>query len=324
LQTFLMPAANSDPIRATGSHPSAYLIATLQRAAVLAWLLAILGVLAHMSSRGPTLASLVVLWLLLFGHAMVLAAEFALMLVVNRHEAIANPSLREVTRAWLHECLHAARVFGWLQPFRSHAIPDAECRQQSRQRGVVLVHGFACNRGVWQDWLERLRSLQVATVAVDLEPPWGPIDAYVDSIERAVAQIESATGLAPLIVAHSMGGLTVRRWWQTTSTARVHRLITLGTPHQGTRLARLGFAPNVRQMRCGNAWLDALSRSEGAAQVDRMTCFFSTCDNIVLPATHATLAGADNRILSGTAHVHMVSNPQPWAEALRQLSPPTD
>jgi triacylglycerol esterase/lipase EstA (alpha/beta hydrolase family) len=52
-----------------------------------------------------------------------------------------------------------------------------------------------------------------------------------------VRRVTQATGLPPVIVAHSMGGLATRAWLRAFSAdARVHRVITLGTPHGGTWL----------------------------------------------------------------------------------------
>jgi len=51
-----------------------------------------------------------------------------------------------------------------------------------------------------------------------------------------------------------------------------------------------------------------------------MTCYYSHCDNIVFPASRATLEGADNRHLPGVAHVQMADHPEPRAELLRRLT----
>ena len=48
------------------------------------------------------------------------------------------------------------------------------------------------------------------------------------------------------------------------------------------------------------------------------TCLHGSCDNVVFPSSTATLPGADNRPLRGTAHVHMVEWPESWA-ALQEL-----
>jgi triacylglycerol esterase/lipase EstA (alpha/beta hydrolase family) len=152
---------------------------------------------------------------------------------------------------------------------------------------------------------------------------FGTIDDTVAILEQAVRRLEHHTGLAPVVVAHSMGGLALRHWWAqhgrtSTDTDRVHHALTLGTPHHGTWLARFAMSPNARQMRRHSRWLQALAQREPAGRAARFTCFYSHCDNIVFPPSTATLAGADNRHLPGVAHVHMATHPAPWA-ALRQL-----
>jgi triacylglycerol lipase len=75
-------------------------------------------------------------------------------------------------------------------------------------------------------------------------------------------------------------------------------------------------------MRLQSRWLQALQDAEGGRQASRCVCFFGHCDNIVFPASTATLPGADNRHLAAVAHVHMVDHEQPWAETLRCLALP--
>ena len=257
------------------------------------------------------------------GHAVVLGLECLLVARLNRHDPAApTATAGQWLRAWAAECLSAPRVFLWLQPFRSRRWPDWLPGQAAGRRGVLLVHGFVCNRGLWNDWLQRLTAQGVPFVAIDLEPVFGAIDDYTGRIAEGVARLQACTGLPPVVVAHSMGGLAVRRWRASDGRAgRVHRVLTLGTPHRGTWFARWGFAPNTMQMRLHGAWLDALCRDEAAQGLDfsDWTCFFSHCDNIVCPAGTATLPGADNRHLPATAHVHMVEHPAAWAELQRRL-----
>jgi hypothetical protein len=85
-------------------------------------------------------------------------------------------------------------------------------------------------------------------------------------------------------------------------------------------MARFGHTPNARQMRIGGRWLLALAGREAPARHGRFTCFYGHADNIVFPATTATLAGADNRHLSATAHVAMVQHPAVWAAVLAHLN----
>jgi triacylglycerol lipase len=71
-----------------------------------------------------------------------------------------------------------------------------------------------------------------------------------------------------------------------------------------------------------SAWQQTLVVREPPGRWARFTCFYSHCDNIVFPPSSATLPGADNRHITGTAHVHLADRPEPWQELQRWLSPP--
>lgn len=172
------------------------------------------------------------------------------------------------------------------------------------------MHGFVCNRGLWNPWMKRLRHTGTPFLAINLEPVFGPIDRYVEGIDAAVSQLEQATRCAPVIVAHSMGGLAVRAWLRDRSSDhRAHSVITVGTPHAGTWMARFALSPNTRQMQEGNPWLRALAASESPARRSLFTCYFGHCDNIIFPARNGMLEGAANHHVPGIAHVDLAFHP---------------
>jgi triacylglycerol lipase len=298
------------------------MLARLQQATTLGLLIAAVAwALAFQAAKSPSWA-----WvgasLIVFGYALVLALEFALMHVVNRHDAAPRASTRQVVRAWWGEVLTAPKVFCWRQPFRWRAVPDwVPEGSTGGARGVVLVHGFVCNRGFWNPWMTNLRARGVAYIAVNLEPVFGSIDDYVPTIEQAVRKMEAATGCAPVLVAHSMGGLVVRAWLnQYGADRRVHRVITIGSPHRGTWLGRFAHTRNGRQMRLDHEWHQTLAAIEPKDRSGRFTCFYGNCDNIVFPASMATLPGADNRHVAGVAHVHLAFQGAVYEEVLRWVA----
>ena len=242
--------------------------------------------------------------LVLLGHAFVLAFEFALLWIYGTAEGTSRPSTFPIIRAWWGEVLMAPRVFCWRQPWRFDVEPD--WLPSSARPGVLFVHGFFCNRGFWNPWLARLRAYDIPCVAVSLEPMVGSIDAYSEAIELAAGRLRDATGLAPVVIAHSMGGLAVRSWLAGRPAATtVRRVFTIGSPHRGTWLARFSSVLNGSQMRIGSSWLDNLAKREDSSSNSLFVCYYSNCDNIVFPASSATLPGADNRRADGIAHVHM-------------------
>jgi len=259
---------------------------------------------------------------IVLGYGGILAIEFLMLWRSYPHSDGNRPTISQVLACWMKECAVAPRVFLWRQPFRSRVQADLLATSRGRRRGVLLVHGFLCNRGVWNPWLRRLRAADIPFVAVNLEPVFGSVDTYPSTIDRAVTALTEATGHPPVVVAHSMGGLAVRAWIARGNEGRFHHLVTIATPHQGTRIARHGFSLNLREMAIGSPWLESLHQREDAAAYRRFTCFWSHCDNVVFPTGNATLEGADNRHLAATPHVRMVFHPSVIEEVLRLLDEP--
>jgi hypothetical protein len=254
-------------------------------------------------------------------HVPLMAVEFGLLHWVNRGDAAPAPRLGEMLRAWAAETVGALRAFGWAMPWRWRRYPDQLPADAWGRRGLVLVHGFVCNRGLWNPWWPRLLARGVPCIALNLEPVFGSIDRYPALIEAAVQRLTQATGRAPLLVAHSMGGLAVRAWMRDfDGDARSHGVVTVGTPHHGTWLGRCGRAPNTQQMCRQSPWLQALAAAEPGQRYQRFTCFYGHCDNVVFPASTATLPGADNRHLRGQAHVHMLQHPAVLDAVLQRLA----
>lgn len=296
------------------------MLARAIRILFLAWFAAFAAALVRGATHGWTSGAGLVLGLLLFAHPAVLAIEFLLARRIGRRTDGAHLAFGVLARAWLGEWIESTLTFGWRLPWRARAVPDHLPATARGRRGIVLVHGFICNRALWNPWLERLRALDRAFVAVDLEPVFGDIDGYAAIVEAAVARVEAATGLPPLVVAHSMGGLVMRAWLRAGAGrhARVARVLTIGTPHRGAWIAGMALSPNARQMRIGSPWMTGLP--DAAADAALFTCWWSECDQIVFPPPTAVLPGAESRRLPGVAHVALVRREEIWDDLVARLA----
>ena len=276
----------------------------------------------YFKDTSPTLAIAGFLVIAL-GYTGFLALEFVLLRFINRSDPAPQADALELLRAWAGESLVAPQVFCWRQPFRANAVPDNLAPPSAVQgkRGVVFIHGFFCNRGFWTPWLKRLQGSGHAFAALSMEPVFGSIDEYTPQIEAAVEKVRQASGMAPLLVCHSMGGLAARAWLQSMKAeSRVHHVVTIGTPHGGTWLARFGHGVNGMQMRLASSWQSGLDLNMPADRHNLFTCWYSNSDNIVFPASTATLVGADNRLLRAVAHVQMAFEPQLMNQTLELLA----
>jgi triacylglycerol lipase len=296
-------------------------LARLQQGLVLgAWLLAGLWVW-WMAPRSAGWTG-VGLTLIFMGYALILAIEMVAAAMVNRNDIAPVATAMQWMDAWWQEVRVAPKVFAWRQPFCWRSLPDSTAATDANQRAVVLIHGFVCNRGFWLPWMQRLRAGGMPYVSVNLEPIFGSIDEYVPLIDAAVVRATALTGLPPILICHSMGGLAARVWMASAPDAmvRVDKIITIGTPHRGTWLARFSHLRNGRQMRHDCEWQQDLMAREltlhPVRNADRFTCWYSNTDNIVFPASTATLPGADNRHVPGTAHVALAFHPTVMDESL--------
>jgi len=306
--------------------PNTSRLATLQRFTSLS-ALALLLVAAVLVALGRTMAGGSLAFLVLTGHAWVLGLEMLIAARVNRGDPAPRAGLRQWLHAWWQESHTAPVVFAWRQPFRWRLWPDDETSGQAKTGAAVFIHGFVCNRGFWLPWMARMRAEGRAYVSVNLEPVFGPIDAYADVIEAAVQRAEALNpGAKPVLVCHSMGGLAARIWLaqRADHRDRIGGVITIASPHRGTWLAHFSRVANGRQMAPGCDWLCELERREQALAGDRayegFLCWYTNTDNIVFPASTATLPGADNRHVAGAAHVDLAFHPRVMGESLAKLA----
>lgn len=296
------------------------MLATIQRTLIAVAVAACLMWFARCATQGRPLLALLGPGALILVAATCLALEYVLLIWTAKHRA-GLPRTSTFLRACVGEMFAMFRVFLWQQPFQEQRWPD-HLPEDCSQTGVLLVHGYFCNRGIWNRWMRRLTESGTPFVAVSLEPVFGSINGYDAQIDRAVRKLQHCTGHPPVAVAHSMGGLVVRRWWtrEDTRNERLRALMTFGTPHHGTWLARFAFSRNALQMRLGSDWLATLMRSEPVSNRSRTICYFSACDNVVFPAESAQLSGASNRELLGTAHVAMIDHPQAFTALLEVIA----
>ncbi len=314
---------------AASAVPSHSAVARLQQATDLWWLAWTVGLTAWGWQSDTVSAAWGLLPLGLLGVVMVL--EFGLAYGVNAAQGLAPWSWRGMLRALWGECRAAVAVFAWRQPWAWRDDPpvravtqpatSASASKALAPRGVLLVHGYLCNRGLWRHWHRALADQGHAVEAVNLEPIRGSIDRYAPTLDAAVARLTARTGQPPLVVGHSMGGLAVRAWLRTAAgnAARVAHVVTIGTPHHGTGLARWGQGTNVRQMRPGNPWLRELAAAESPRLYQRFSCWHSAGDNIVFPLGTAVLPGAQALALDHVGHVALADDPRVLAWVLRWL-----
>ncbi|MEY4749383.1 MAG: hypothetical protein RIQ60_1597 [Pseudomonadota bacterium] len=303
-----------------------------QRSVQLVWLCTTVLVLGGLVQTGAVLPALCVAVLLCLGQGFWLALQFRLAAASAARRAAAGdlqpppPSRAAWWRAWRVEVALWTRSFAWHQPWTSRSrqslLPgEPGAGNVTSGRAILFVHGYLCSGGFWAPWIHHLRKLNRPYACVNLQPALADIDSYAPQIEAEFRRLHAATGVAPLIVCHSMGGLAVRAWWRQRlqQGARAGRLavaldiVGLACPHQGTWVAGLGLGRAAAQMREGSAWLAELAAFErglSGKEKPSWVCLYSDCDNMVYPPRNALLDGGRESLLAGLAHIELAFDPR--------------
>ena len=230
-------------------------------------------------------------------------------------------------QAFWGEFRAALTVFVMRQPWAGGKpgvqMPLPNAAQRTMQVPVLLVHGYVCNHRVWDDVALALRRAGHPVLAIDLEPLFTSIDNYADLIEHAVLELIERSGATQVaLMGHSMGGLVIRAWLRACGTARVAKVITLGTPHQGTRLAGVLTTSNGAQMAWKSPWIKALEHEETAAARALMHIALTAQDNVCYPQREQVLPGVVVTEFKGQGHLEMCLDQGAINWMLQQLALP--
>ncbi|MEU6959465.1 esterase/lipase family protein [Streptomyces chrestomyceticus] len=180
---------------------------------------------------------------------------------------------------------------------------------------VLLLHGFIDNRSVFV-LLRRslLRHGWRHVEALNYSPLTCDLRKAAELLGRHIEQFCERTGHSRVdLVGHSLGGLIARYYAQRLGgDLRVRTLVTLGTPHGGTRVAPLMSAhPLVRQMRPHSDVIEELARPAPNCRT-HFVCFWSDLDQLMVPAgtariDHQDLISRSVRV-SGVGHLALPVN----------------
>lgn len=149
----------------------------------------------------------------------------------------------------------------------------------------------------------------------ELLPLTCDIRTAAELLGRHIEEICERTGSERVdVVGHSLGGLIARYYVQRLGgDLRVRTLVTLGTPHTGTKVVPLANAhPIVRQMRPGSAVIEELTRPAPGCRT-RFVSFWSDLDRVMDPLETACLDHPDlsvqNVRVSGIGHLALPVHP---------------
>lgn len=155
--------------------------------------------------------------------------------------------------------------------------------QATDEQPIILIHGFMHNSSAWR-WLRyELDHYGYGPVYV-IDLPWNDsIEHYAARVDNLIDEIREETGARKVqLVGHSMGGL-VATWVASYRPHHVAKVITIGSPMSGTKLAKLLKTKCVQQMRIDSIFLRDLQAHAETLTMVPFVHIASDADQIVIP-----------------------------------------
>ncbi len=147
----------------------------------------------------------------------------------------------------------------------------------------------------------------------------------IGDVEAAATPILLQTGYERIhVIAHSLGGVIARYYVQRLGgDARVHTLVTLGSPHGGTGVARLLPLPIIRQLRPGSDVVAELARPAYECRT-RFVAVWTNVDQLIYPKANARIDHPDltvrNVLLPDAGHFSLPMDRRVVQEVVQTLT----
>jgi triacylglycerol lipase len=196
---------------------------------------------------------------------------------------------------------------------------------------ILLVHGIGDNHSIFTVLDRALRRRGFRNLSsFDYGLLTRDVRAAAVDLAAAIERFADRTGYEQIhVIGHSLGGLIARYYIQRQGgDARIHTLVTLGTPHQGTVLARAGqLLPLVRQLTPGSDLIAELALPALGCRT-RFIAFHSDLDHLIVPSRNARIDHPDLAVrnigVHGIGHLSMPNNGRiafQIASVLQELDP---
>lgn len=182
---------------------------------------------------------------------------------------------------------------------------------------LILVHGLYHNVSAWTLYHRWLQAAGFSNVFFLGYSSWNQtFPALVARLEQLLVQVrEHFPNHPPVVVGHSLGGLLGRACAQSLSgPTRLAGVITLGTPHRGSKLAAFGLGELAQSLLYCGPLIEALETGKGESSIP-CVALYSPIDNMVLPhhSLQPTEPGWVQQETTPLSHVAMLYH-RPTAE----------
>jgi triacylglycerol lipase len=172
---------------------------------------------------------------------------------------------------------------------------------------VLLVHGLWNTPNIFWRLRSHLESHHWQVYAPSLTPNNGDlgIDSLAHQLQAYIAELAIEDRFA--LVGFSMGGLVSRYYLQhLEGTHRVHRFVSVATPHYGSAMAFFRWNPGGRQMQPGSRFLASLNQNLHKLHPVQPVDVWTPFDALVVPASSCRLPIGQGVCLPVSSHNNLL------------------
>jgi len=229
-----------------------------------------------------------------------------------RHPLGARP-VREALLEW-----GAAAVLSLARPFGFLPLPGRRARGP---RPIIVLHGYAQNRANFLPLAWRLGRAGLGPIFGFEYWTLGRTAAAARQLGWFIDEVKAATGATEVdVIGHSMGGVVGRYFVSLAGGDGVVRnLITIGSPHSGTEISRVGIGHPTRELVLGSALLTRLAAAPPPSRT-RVTVVWSNGDAMVPGARQLAFPGAEIVMYPDLGHVALLASRRVAAALIDRLS----
>jgi pimeloyl-ACP methyl ester carboxylesterase len=191
---------------------------------------------------------------------------------------------------------------------------------------IILLHGYFHNRSgfmLFRRALKRAGFLHVDTMNYNVIGH--NVMELAKQLSDHVDEILAETGAQKVhLLGHSLGGIIARTYVQCLEGKdKVHTVVTMGSPHDGTYAAWVGRGRAARDVRPASPLIRKLHRTARPTNV-RWVAYYSNLDSLVIPASSAKLSHpaykARNVLVKDLGHMSFLVSSELMRSVVRTLS----
>lgn len=194
--------------------------------------------------------------------------------------------------------------------------------RQLGPRPVIVLHGYAMNRANFLPLAFRLSRAGLGPIVGFEYWTLGRCAAAAKQLAWFVEHVQSMTGSPQVdIIGHSMGGVVGRYYVQLIGgDGAVANLITLGSPHLGTDISKIGVGHATRELVFGSKLLQRLAAAP-APQDTRVTMIHSHADCLVPASTQLAIniPRAEHIVYDDLGHVALLGSRRVARDIIERL-----